>query len=163
MNDNTATRLSQYVKIQKSDNTEYFFKFPDKNSKGQLKNNGNGTMDFEVAGSGVRHFSADATVGIDQAGCCLTVGAATPIILTLPPVSEASGQRFGFTRTQDVSSTVTIETQNSETLSIVDYVNGPISGTSISSDNSQPVGSTVRLYSTGTEWVGCNLSNGWSA
>jgi len=166
MNDQTATRLEQYIMIKRQNNSSYFIKYPENNAKGQLKNKGNGEMDFEVAGSGVHHITDDETITMDQAGCCITVGptgATGPIVITMPAVSEAKGQRFGFIRTENIGSTVTIQSQNSETISIVDYQNGSISGTSIVSATSQPIGSTIRLYSTGTEWIGCQLSNGWSS
>lgn len=162
MENHSNTRLSQFIRIVKEDNTSYIFKFPENNGKGQLKNNGTGTLDFEIAGSGVYHIASDEKLSTTMAGCCITVGANSPIVVTLPTVASAEGQLFNFIRTQDVSSTVTIQSQNSETLSIVDYVNGAISGTSINSNNSQPIGSSIQLYSTGSEWVGCHLSNGWS-
>ncbi len=162
MEDKGNSGLSQYVRIGKEDGSDYIFKFPDDNQMGELKNMGDGNMIFTISGSGVSHYSTNTTIDLLKAGCNITVGAASPITLTLPGATGAVGYQFTIIRTQDVSSTVTIQSQNSETISIVDNVNGSVNGTNIHSNNSQPIGSSVCLFSTGTEWVGTGLSNGWS-
>ena len=47
MDEHTANRLTQHIQVQKEDGSSYFFKFPDDNSTGQLKNIGDGNLEFE--------------------------------------------------------------------------------------------------------------------
>ena len=112
----------------------------------------------------IRHITNSTILTTLDSGRVITVESASAVTITLPLASDATCAYYDIIRIIDTTAVVTIATSGSNTITIMDMDNKLVtSKSSITSGAGVAfMNSTVNLFSTGTEWVGKNISMGWA-